>query len=82
MTISNEQLEQELQQCPDVVHVKVEGDGYHYQLTLVSDQFKGKTKVARQQWVYAQLKHYITAGRLHALSMTTWTIDEWEKQHG
>ncbi|AHE67457.1 BolA family protein [Legionella oakridgensis] len=80
--ISNEQLEQYLSATDEVDYVRVEGDGYHYQLTVVSDAFVGKPKVARQQWVYGQLKDYITTGQLHALSMKTWTKEEWEKQHG
>jgi len=80
--ISNEQLEQQLKAVPGVLHAEMRGDGYHYQLILVSDLFIGQSKVARQQWVYKQLKEYITAGSLHALSMQTWTKDEWEKKHG
>ena len=80
--LSNEQLEHRLNAIGGVEYVQVKGDGYHYQLTIVSDVFLGKSKVARQQWVYAQLKDDITAGRLHALSMNTWTMNEWEKQHG
>ncbi len=80
--ISNEQLEQHLIEKGGIDYVKVDGDGYHYQLTLVTDAFIGKSKVARQQWVYAQLKDYITSGSLHALSMKTWTKAEWEAQRG
>jgi acid stress-induced BolA-like protein IbaG/YrbA len=80
--LSNEEIEQRLTTIDGVEHVQVKGDGYHYQLTIVSDVFLGKPKVARQQWVYAQLKDYITTGRLHALSIETWTKREWETQHG
>lgn len=80
--ITNEELEQKLKQCPGVDYVNVSGDGYHYQLTLVSDALIGKSRVARQQWVYALLKEEITAGHLHALTMQTWTTDEWEKKSG
>ena len=80
--LSNEELEHRLMSINDVEYVQVLGDGYHYQLTIVSDVFLGKSKVARQQWVYAQLKDEITTGSLHALSMKTWTKNEWEKQHG
>lgn len=80
--ISNEELEAKFRQHPEVKYVKVSGDGYHYQLTLVSDSFIGQSKVLRQRWVYAQLKDYITTGDLHALSMNTWTQDEWEKNRG
>lgn len=80
--ITNEQLEQCLINLAGVDWVKAEGDGYHYQLTVVGDVFAGKSKVARQQWVYAQLKDFITTGSLHALTMKTWTKEEWEKEHG
>ena len=80
--LSNEELERCLKAVSGVDYVLVEGDGYHYQLTIVTDIFLGKSKVARQQWVYAQLKDFITTGSLHALSMKTWTKNEWEKQHG
>ena len=80
--LTNEEVEKKLQAVPEVIYAKVEGDGYHYNLTLVTDIFIGKSKVARQQWVYGILKDYITTGSLHALSMKTWTKDEWEIQHG
>lgn len=80
--ISNETLEQHLLENPEVEHVMVTGDGYHYQLVVVSDVFLGKTAVARQQWVYSKLKDFITTGSLHALSMKTWTKEEWETKRG
>ena len=80
--ISNEELKQLLMATDEVDDVQVEGDGYHYDVTIVSDAFLGKTKVARQQWVYARLNEYIISGRLHAVNMKTWTKAEWEKQRG
>lgn len=80
--ISNESLEQLLLGINEVEYVKVEGDGYHYQLIIVSDVFSGKSPVARQQWVYGKLKDFITTGSLHAITMKTWTKEEWEKNRG
>lgn len=80
--ISNEQLERDLIAFDDIEHVNVEGDGYHYNLTIVSDAFLGKSKVVRQQWVYARLKDYILSGSLHAINMKTLTKAEWEKDRG
>ena len=80
--LSNEEIEQRFKDMEHVFYVKVEGDGYQYQLTIVTDIFLDKSKVARQQWVYAQLKDLITTGMLHALSMKTWTKEEWGKQRG
>lgn len=80
--VSNEEIRQCLLAVGGVRSVEVSGDGYHYQLTIVSDNFLGMSAVLRQKWVYAQLKDYITSGRLHALNMKTWTQIEWEKQRG
>ena len=80
--LSNEVLEQQLNGLDDVHYAIVEGDGYHYQLTIVSNGFTGKTKVARQQWVYGQLKDYISSGSLHAITMKTFTEEEWRNQNG
>lgn len=80
--LCNEEIEQRLNQLDDVFFVKVEGDGYKYEVTVVTDVFINKSKVARQQWVYAQLNDLITTGRLHAISMKTWTKEEWGNQHG
>lgn len=80
--ISNEKLEQDLIAFDDIEHVNVEGDGYHYDLTIVSEAFVGKSKVARQQWVYSRLKEYILSGSLHAINMKTLTKAEWENERG
>jgi acid stress-induced BolA-like protein IbaG/YrbA len=80
--LSNEEIEQRFRDIDQVFYAKVDGDGYKYQLTIVTDIFLDKSKVARQQWVYAQLKDLITTGKLHALSMKTWTKEEWGKQRG
>jgi len=77
---------QELEQCfhglSDVIEVRASGDGYRYDLTVVSNYFLGLAPLARQQWVYAHLGDLITSGRLHAITLHTWTESEWEKKHG
>lgn len=82
MSIDNAALERQLLENTAIQQVRVEGDGYHYFLNIVSDEFIGKSVVQRQKWVYKQLDQHIKDGSLHALSMKTWTIDEWEKQSG
>jgi stress-induced morphogen len=46
------------------------GDGNHYAATVVSAAFKGKSRVAQHQMVYAALKGNM-GGVLHALALTT-----------
>lgn len=80
--LSNEAIEQIFKEIEGVHDVSVEGDGYAYQLTVVSDCFQGLSKVARQQWVYKHLKPHIISGTLHAVTLYTWTKEEWESQNG
>ena len=46
------------------------GDGDHYAATVVSDAFKGKSRVQQHQLVYAAL-HGRMGGELHALALQT-----------
>lgn len=80
--IAHDEIEKRFVDTGEVDYVHVGGDGYHYQLIVVSDLFINQTSVKRQQWVYAQLKDWIAEGRLHAVNMQTYTKDEWEKKSG
>jgi len=57
---------------PDaVIEIKdLAGDGDHYAATVVSEAFRGKTRVAQHQLVYAALQGNM-GGVLHALALTT-----------
>jgi len=46
------------------------GDGDHYAATVVSEAFRGKTRVQQHQMIYAALKGNM-GGVLHALALTT-----------
>ena len=46
------------------------GDGEHYAATVVTSAFKGKSRVAQHQMVYAALKGRM-GGEVHALALTT-----------
>jgi acid stress-induced BolA-like protein IbaG/YrbA len=63
------------------LHCTLEGDGRHWQATIVSDAFEGKRAIARHQMVYATLGARIQSDEVHALSMKTLTGAEW-KTHG
>lgn len=80
--IDNNKIEMLLNNQPDISLAKVEGDGYHYQITVVSQIFKELSRVKRQQMIYKLLKDWISEGSLHAVTMKTYTPQEWEKQHG
>lgn len=58
--------------------VMLDGDGTHFETTVISDQFAGKTMLQRHQMVYKTLGDKM--GReIHALSIQALTKDEWTK---
>lgn len=58
--------------------VFVEGDGYHFDAMVISDEFSGLNAVKRQQRVYQTVQEEITSGNLHALSIKAYTPEEWD----
>ncbi len=46
------------------------GDGDHYAARVISEQFRGKTRVQQHQLVYAALRGDM-GGALHALALQT-----------
>ena len=54
------------------------GDGDHFHAVVVSSAFAGKPLVERHQLVYRSLKGAM-ADRIHALSLRTYTPEEFER---
>ena len=61
--------------------VIVTGDGHHFEAVIVSPAFVGKSMVQQHQMVYRALGDKMKA-EIHALSMRTFTPDEWQQQSG
>lgn len=59
--------------------VVVAGDGCSLQARIISEQFQGLNMVKQHQMVYKTLGEKIGAD-IHALSLQTYTPEEWEKQ--
>ena len=55
--------------------VRVVGDGEHFEALVVSEAFRGKSRVRRHQLVYAALGERMRE-EIHALSMRTLTPEE------
>jgi stress-induced morphogen len=54
----------------EVIIRDLAGDGEHYAAQVISAAFKGKSRVAQHQIVYAALKGRM-GGELHALALQT-----------
>ena len=57
-------------------HVEVSGDGHHFEAVIVSEAFRGKSRVQRHQLVYQALGDRMRE-EIHALSMQTLTPEDW-----
>jgi len=59
--------------------VKLDGDGTHFEAIIISKLFIDKTMVQQHQIVYQALGGKMGTD-IHALSMQTFTPEEWEKK--
>ncbi len=59
--------------------VEVDGDGTHFTAIIVSDVFAGKNMVQQHQVVYKALGDKMGTD-IHALSIQTYTPEEWKKK--
>ncbi len=57
----------------------VEGDGAHFLACVVSPVFAGKSRIQKQQIVNDTVKTQLLNGTLHALSIKTFTPEEWDQ---
>ena len=57
--------------------VTVTGDGSHFEAVVVSEAFAGKSLLQKQRMVMATVNAQIASGELHALSIKTFTPEEW-----
>ncbi len=73
--VTPEQLKTWIETGFDAAQVAVEGDGHHFEATIVATEFEGKSRIQRHQLVYAALGDKMKA-EVHALSMKTLTPSE------
>ncbi len=59
-------------------HVEVTGDGRHFSAVVVSDAFADKNMIARHRLVYAALGRRFDTEAVHALSLKTYTPEQWQ----
>ena len=81
--ISPEQLSTLIKgELPDA-QVQVEdltGGGDHYQATVISSAFAGKSLVQQHQMVYKAVNSVMANESLHALALKTFTPEKWSAQ--
>ncbi len=61
----------------DCIFLSVDGDGRHFQAVIVSQDFLNKSRVHRHKLVYDALGDSMDQ-EVHALSIKTYTSEEWK----
>lgn len=56
------------------------GTSDHYQVVVISPQFQGKSMVDQHRLVKSVFEKDIASGEVHALSLKTYTPEEWAKK--
>ena len=84
-------IEEKLTIALDPLHLEVEnesnkhnvppGSESHFRVVLVSDDFEGDRLIQRHKKVNRILSDEL-ANHIHALSMHTYTLSEWQVRHG
>lgn len=68
-----------IQDYPDA-RIEIEGEGCDLSITVVSEKFSGLTMVKQQQGVMASLSELLATGRLHAVTIKSYTPSQWQEK--
>ncbi|MGR8935472.1 MAG: Grx4 family monothiol glutaredoxin [Gammaproteobacteria bacterium] len=77
--LSAAEIEQLIKQAIADAEIRVDGAGCDLTVTVVSTMFAGMTPVKKQQAVLAPLTEAINSGKLHSVTVKTYTPEEWEQ---
>lgn len=77
-SIALSEIESLVQKHLPEAKIIVAGSGCDLEVTAISNQFAGLTLVKKQQLVLESLKEPLASGRLHAVSVKTYTEEEWQ----
>ncbi len=76
--VTPESVKEYIQQGLECEHIEVEGDGRHFDAVVVSKEFEGKGMLQQQRLVFQKLGDKMEV--IHALSLKTFTPEQWSKQ--
>lgn len=84
MSMQIEEVQRIVEQAMPGAQVKVKdltGTRDHFRVEVVSEVFRGKLLIQQHLMVQAPLKEYVNDERIHALSIRTYTPEEWQKNN-
>lgn len=77
--MENNKIQTVLMNALPLQEAHVTGDGSHFQVIAVGELFASLSRVKKQQAIYAPLMEYLADNRIHALTIKTYTPEEWAR---
>jgi acid stress-induced BolA-like protein IbaG/YrbA len=65
----------------DVSVSDLTGGGDHFQVTVVSPAFEGRSLIEQHRMIQEPLRAAVDDGRIHALSIRTYTPAQWREKN-
>ena len=78
--MTNEEVIELLQATLSLNEIVVRSEGTHYQIIAIDESFSDMTRVKRQQLIYSPLSEKISDGTIHAVSIKTFTPEQWQRE--
>ena len=76
--MTTDEIKAKIESGIETCQATVTGDNGMFDAVVVADQFAGLTPVKKQQMVYKTVNDAIASGEIHALTIKTYTPDEWQ----
>lgn len=77
--MNNENIKLLLMKKLNLKEIYITGDDKHIKIIAIGNVFIGLSSVKKQQIVYEPLIDMITEKHIHAVSIITYTNEEWKK---
>ncbi|MFT5541604.1 MAG: acid stress-induced BolA-like protein IbaG/YrbA [Glaciecola sp.] len=78
--MTNEEIASLLRTKLDLNDVKVKSEGSHFQIIAIDDCFEEMSRVKKQQLIYGPLSDKIADGTMHAITIKTFSVDQWQRE--
>ena len=79
-SVSNADVEKLLTDELGLAEVYVSSEGNHFNIIAVGECFADLSRVKKQQVVYAPLKELIAANTIHAVTIKSFTPEQWVRE--
>jgi len=77
--LDSAQVQQILNAALNLEEIHVKGEGSHYEVIAVDARFDNMSRVKKEQLILIHLKDYIQRNDIHAVSIKTFTPQEWAR---